>query len=429
MGGVARSVDFFTRDLRALNHDVLVVAPHFEGESNDEDHVLRVPAIQNFSGSDFSVRIRLPAKLEKTIKAFEPEIIHSHHPMLMGDTALRFSRKYGLPLVFTHHTMYEQYTHHVHLDTDTVRRFVIKLVTLYTGFCDRVVAPSRSIASILRSRGVQAPIATLPTGVDLMFFSEGDGSAFRRSHNIPEDAEVVGYLGRLAPEKNLVFLARAVADFVRSRHNAYFLVVGDGRSREEIAAVFEAAHAGDRLRIAGEAHGDMLRAAYHAMDVFAFASKTETQGMVLVEAMAAGLPVIALDAPGSREVVRHGANGLLLPESISFQGFTEGLETYFFHPATQKRWKLEARDTAGEFAREECARAMADLYAAVLEERSIRPAVHHDKYVALETLMKKLKIEWDLLAEKALAATQAIHSRKEKAPPGSETSSRPGQSR
>src|SRR5690606_36914192 len=132
---------------------------------------------------------------------------------------------------------------------------------------------------------------------------------------IPPDSLIVGHVGRLAPEKNLSYLAEGVALFLQREAAARFLVVGDGPWRKELKDVFARHGVADRLLLAGKRTGRTLREAYRAMDVFAFASLSETQGMVLAEAMAAGVPVVALNASGVREMVRDGSNGFLLPSS------------------------------------------------------------------------------------------------------------------
>src|SRR5207302_412824 len=121
-----------------------------------------------------------------------------------------------VPLVFTHHTMYEQYTHYLPAATETVKNFAVHLPTGYANLCDHVIAPSPSIAAILRERGVETPISSIPTGIDPNLFAQGDGAAARRKYGIPEGAFVIGHVGRLALEKNLVFLAHAVAALVHS---------------------------------------------------------------------------------------------------------------------------------------------------------------------------------------------------------------------
>ncbi|MGA6927491.1 MAG: glycosyltransferase, partial [Desulfosarcina sp.] len=126
VGGVARSVSFFAEDLRKVGHRVLIVAPTYPGcETHDrsEPEIFRVPAIQKFNGSDFSVRIPSPFLVDEQVDEFKPDIIHSHHPYLLGDAALRAARRRNLPLIFTHHTLYEEYAHYVAKNPENMRRF------------------------------------------------------------------------------------------------------------------------------------------------------------------------------------------------------------------------------------------------------------------------------------------------------------------
>jgi len=135
VGGVARSVQSYCDAFRQLGHKVLVIAPHFEGAPEHEPDVLRFPAIEHFHGSDFSVPLPAPVGLQSRLDDFAPDIVHSHHPFLLGDTALRAAAKRQLPMVFTHHTMYERYTHYLPIDSERVRRFAIELAV---GYCNPV---------------------------------------------------------------------------------------------------------------------------------------------------------------------------------------------------------------------------------------------------------------------------------------------------
>lgn len=217
VGGVSRSVTAFSEELRKMGHRVVVVAPEFENMPESECDVIRIPAIQHFNGSDFALVLPIPGYLSTHLERFKPDIVHSHHPHLLGGAAVRIAGRFDCPLVFTYHTMYEHYLHYVPTEAKRLRRFVINLVTGYCDLCDHVIAPSRSVVEILRERGVETPIDVVPTGVDIERFKEGDGCAFRRSHRIPENAFVAGYVGRLAPEKNLSFLAEAVREMAQAK--------------------------------------------------------------------------------------------------------------------------------------------------------------------------------------------------------------------
>jgi len=408
VGGVARSVEAFGREYRRRGHRVVIVAPQFPGAEADEPDVIRVPAIQNFNGSDFSVRLPIPGLVTASLADFHPDLVHSHHPFLLGDTALRIAALRNVPLVFTHHTMYERYTHYVPGDSPAMARFAMLLATGYANLCDRVFAPSQSVAAVLRERGVLVPIDVVPTGVQTRLFAEGDGSALRRRLGIGPETFVIGHVGRLAPEKNLGFLAQAVARLLKQQPAMHFLVVGAGPSEEQIRAVFRRWRLADRLHLAGPQSGQSLVDAYHAMDVFAFASQTETQGMVLTEAMAAGVPVVAVDAPGAREVVVDGHNGRLLP-SENVRQFAAALE-WVARLAPHHRQLLcdQARQTAEAFSMPACAAKALEAYAAALRTEVRQKTTEHSVW---ESALRWIEGEWELWSNVARAATGAIRQR------------------
>lgn len=412
VGGVARSVAFFAQDLRKRGHKVLVVSPTFpsDQEQPDQDeNVLRVPAIQNFKGSDFSVIIPLPFIISKKINEFQPQIIHSHHPYLLGDAALRAAYRRKLPLVFTHHTLYEKYTHYVPMDSDVMKRLAVLLSTRYADLCSQIVAPSRSIARLIEHRGVETPVEVIPTGVDTDYFHSGDSKKFRSYHNIPDHARVIGHLGRLAPEKNLEYLGQAIVQALKKMSpETFFLVVGKGPSEEPLRRTFKDNNLEDRLIMAGKQSGPGLSGAYKAMDVFVFSSTSETQGMVLVEAMAAGKPVIALDASGVREVVTDHHNGRLLPENTSFQEFSKAVIEFFNRPEHDRSWEKAALNTAREFSRDRCADRLIRLYESLLSRQPASRYSEEEMSDTWDKLLTSLKTEWTMLSERAKVIRHAV---------------------
>lgn len=400
VGGVSRSVAGFTQAFRGEGHRVLVVAPTFPDQPVDEEDVVRLPAIQQFYGSEFSVGLPVPGTLLPTLERFRPDIIHAHHPFLLGDTALRSAAHFNVPAVFTHHTMYEQYTHYLPGDSPAMRQFAASLATEFANLCDHVIAPSESVAAILRSRGVTAPITAIATGIDLGRFTTGDGRRGRAAYGIPPEARVVGHVGRLAEEKNLGFLARAMAAVLRTQPDGWFLVVGSGPAEAEIRTACEAAGVVDRLRLAGRLDNQELADAYAAMDLFAFASLSETQGLVLAEAMAAGAPVVAIDAPGARDVVVDGVNGQLLVEPDE-TAFATAVEEMLRLPSGRRdHVRREARATAESLAMPVCAGRVLKLYEGLLG-RGHRGATHDPSLWA--AALRRLDEEWNLLASKSAA--------------------------
>jgi len=403
VGGVARSVAAFSRCYRERGHEVLVVAPEFPGAPDHEPDVVRIPAIQNFNGSDFSVVLPVPLNLERAVREFEPDLVHAHHPFLVGSAALRLASWQSCPLVFTHHTMYEDYTHYVPGDSEAIKRFVVQLSTSYANLCDQVFAPSSSVAEVLAERGVTSPLAVVPTGVTTAGFTGGDRNRIRAWLGIPADAPVVGHLGRLAPEKNLGFLADAVVRLLAARPEAHCLVVGAGPSATDIARIGHAAGVAGRLHFAGQLSGQDLVDAYHAMDVFAFASLTETQGTVLVEAMAAGLPVVALDAPGAREVVEDGTNGRLLAEQDADAFASAVADCLDADEARRERQRTALADTARRFDMQTCADHALGIY----QQLEAREGLDEREHDAWYRSLRRIRTEWEWLKGVAQAASAA----------------------
>lgn len=405
VGGVARSVEAFREEYRKRGHRVLVVAPEFHEMPPHEEEVVRIPAIRQFNASDFSVALPLHPRLSERLDAFRPDIVHSQHPFLLGMTALRIARFRELPLVFTHHTLYEQYTHYVPGDSPAMKRFVMELATRYANLSDQVFAPSESLRALLQERGVTTPINVVPTGVNLEHFAHGDGGAFRRRMGIPEEAFVVGHLGRLAPEKNLEFLALALADHARRDPAAHFLIVGTGPAEGTMREILAHAGAEGRLHIVGILQQQALADALHAMDLFAFASTSETQGMVLTEAMAAGLPVVALDASGAREVVRDGRNGRLLTEATP-EAFSDALHWVAeLAPERVAELRKAALATAEAFSMSHSADKALASYAAV-KETFPTGASEDDR--DWEDVFHWVKTEWAILKSVVGAGDTAL---------------------
>ncbi len=417
VGGVAKSVHTFSEEYRRMGHETLVVAPEFPSKDGaavvEEKDVVRVPALQQFNGSDFSVRLPVAGFFNDAIDAFEADIIHSHHPFLLGDTAVRIAAGKHVPIIFTHHTLYEDYTHYVPGDSPGLKQFAVELSTCFANLCDGVIAPSESIAELIKARGVKTPIKVIPTGIDIKGFSSGDGKAFRKANKIPPGAFVVGHLGRLAPEKNLAYLCRAVFRFLKKEPKAVFLLVGGGSAEKELRAIFRKQKLLSRLVMPGKKSGQELFDAYAAMDVFAFSSFSETQGMVIAEAMAAGLPVVALNASGVREVVRNGKNGFMLDAKASEEEFAACLGKIKADRKLREQLVDGAKRTARKFSKEQSAKKALEFYEEIRTQT--RPQHREERESTWASLMKRIEIEWRLISDKAECAINALVTDEKKA--------------
>ena len=170
VGGVARSVAEFAEQYQKLGHRVLIVCPTFEGCQPSEG-VVRVPALEHVRHSDFSFPLPIPVGVHRRINEFQPDVVHSHHPFLLGDTALRVGSELGIPVVFTHHTQYQKYTHYFASDKSAMaRRFINELDIGYCNLCDAVIAPSQAVADDLQERKIETRVEVqIETQIEMQF--------------------------------------------------------------------------------------------------------------------------------------------------------------------------------------------------------------------------------------------------------------------
>lgn len=401
VGGVANSVAGLVEGLRELGHKALVVAPVFPGASEDENQVIRIPALQQFGGSDFSLPIPASRPLAEQLDDFAPDIVHSHHPFLLGGTALRVAAERDLPVIYTYHTHYEQYGHYVVQSSEVMKRLALNLSLGYCELCDAVIAPSESTAAFLADHNVNANIVVIPSGVNTSQFETGDATGLRREIGIPEDAFVVGHVGRLAPEKNLEYLSHALIRFLGTDSGAHALIAGDGTMMAPMRDTIESAGLSGRVHLVGVVTGERLASVYAAMNVFAFSSLSETQGLVLAEAMASGTPVVALDASGSREVIEDGKNGRLLPGDAPIRQFAACLSWMAgLSIAEIQEMQKNARQTSKQYSRDRTVQRTLKLYRSLLSKKPVRSPVEKSAWSAAKRSLAK---EWKILGNVAHA--------------------------
>jgi glycosyltransferase involved in cell wall biosynthesis len=359
ISGIARSIQCFTDQYRDKGHTVCVIAPsNLTGDPYTDDHnTIRIPAFENIGGSSFCLP-SLSAKSKKSIlqtsALFFPDIVHAHQPFLLGDLARLISEKLKVPLLYTQHCLYENFNHLLQNNQRT-EFFLKDISTQYANLCDAVIAPSESIRQIMLQRGVQTPVNTLPNGTDIQKFARGNKNYWRNKLGIQETDFVIGHVGRLSPEKNLPLLATCMKWFLPKSSRSHFLLVGDGPSE---AAIRETLANTPRAHLVGSRSGQELIDAYHAMDVFAFPSLIDVGPLVLAEAMAAGVPVAAFNAQGSKDIVQDGVNGRLV-EPNNIKEFGKAIAWCL---RNKKTLQPAIKQTARRFGQEICADRVLALY-------------------------------------------------------------------
>ncbi len=347
-GGVTVSVETLRRGLEARGHEPWVLAPRFPGATEVAPRTLRYPSIPAATYPQFPLAIPYSRRLARRVRALAFDVFHAHHPFLLGPAARRLARRQGRPLVFTYHTRYDKYAHYVPLRRDLVEAAARLLSTRFAARADAIIAPSAVLRDELRARGVGVPIAVVPTGVDLARFSPGDRTAARRACALEDGGLVVLYVGRLDREKSVDRVLAAFARIAGTLAQARLVLVGQGTQADDLRRMASGLQAAARVTFAGVCAHEALPAYYRAADLFLFASETETQGLVLAEAAACGLPAVAVNAPGCAEVVHDGDTGVLTKGDPS--ALAEAAIGLLVDPARRATMAARARELAeGEF--------------------------------------------------------------------------------
>jgi 1,2-diacylglycerol 3-alpha-glucosyltransferase len=315
-GGVTTAVETLRQGLEELGHEAWVFAPESSVPQDDPAFVFRYPSVPAPTYPGFALPLPFSRRWSRAALELDLDVYHAQHPFLLGVTARRLARSQGRPLVFTYHTRYEKYAHYVPLPEPLVARIAVRLASRFADSADLVIAPSARIAESLADGGVRATIAIVPTGVPLELFRQGDRGAARRALGLDDNAPLCLYVGRLDREKSVERVIEAFGSIAQGVSGARLLLVGQGSHEAALRRLAAESPASSAIRFAGSVPREELPPYYQAADLFLFSSETETQGLVLAEAHACGLPAVAVRASGVDEVVRDGETGLLTKSDV-----------------------------------------------------------------------------------------------------------------
>lgn len=397
IGGVPISIERLAIGLEQLGHEVTVFAPTYK-EQEEESNCFRYGTLSdNFLGG-IVLPNPLDSRIEKEFKKRRYDVIHVHHPMLIGRTAIYLSQKYSIPLMFTYHTRYEQYLCYskgiqrlqngATRNTTTIDRIEKKLLYgiqeklvpaylhSFLKHCSHVIAPTAGMKDYLME-SCKYPceqIDVLPTGIENGNFevTEEQKRNIRRKYNA-ENIPLFLSVSRMANEKNVPFLLNSIALFKQKINKPFrVLIVGDGPQKAEYEETCKQLGIEEEVMFTGNVLNKEIPPYFSAADAFIFASKTETQGIVVLEAFAGSTPVIAVDATGISDLVEDGVNGFLCPEEIDI--FAQKLLDFIMNQSVADALSKGAEKTAKEFRQEAVALKAIQLYNGVIAKQ----------YVALE---------------------------------------------
>ncbi len=377
VNGVSTSIATFRADLSAAGVDTTLVVPQYAAAPAlaDDQEVIRVP-----SGGvprDPEDRRMLWRALQSTLQGLRGrrfDLVHIHTPFLAHYAGVGFARAAGIPAVETYHTFFEEYLHHYvpFLPRALGRRLARAVTRSQCAQVDAIVAPSQPMRDMLGAIGVRQPVQVIPTGLPADRFAPGEGARFRREHGLPEGRPLLLYVGRVAHEKNIGFLIDSFAEIRRARPDALLLIAGEGPARSALAA--QVAGLGLAREVVFVGYLDRERAladCYAAASVFVFASRTETQGLVLLEAMAQGCAVVSTAHLGTASILQAGCGARVAPDEPV--AFAQAVIDLLNDPERAARCGTQARAYAHGWASSLMAGRMRDFYADQLARAKIHP--------------------------------------------------------
>jgi glycosyltransferase involved in cell wall biosynthesis len=364
VNGVSTSIQIFRRDLAALGCESWLVAPSYPGARDAEPGVLRQPSrYLVFDPEDRMMigRAALAACLELRERV---DLVHIQTPFIAHRIGLKVARELGRKTLETYHTFFEEYLHHYLplIPRTLTRAFARGVSRRQCNSVNAVVAPSQQLAAVLAEYGITAPIAVIPTGLDLGDFSGGDGAKFRAQHGIAQRRPVMLLVGRVAHEKNIHFLAHVLAEVRKSVPDVLFVIAGEGPALPAVKrTVSSAGLDGNVLFVGYLDRRTALRDCYRAADVFVFASRTETQGLVLLESLALGVPVVSTAVLGTKEVLREARGAIVVAEEVA--EFSTAVTRVLTEPALRAALAKDARAfVEARWSSKEMARRLLELY-------------------------------------------------------------------
>jgi len=310
INGITNFVSQHKKVLEDQGHKVFVFTLGNLDYEDEELRVIRSPAIP-LSNTGYYINFNFSRTAWNKCKTMD--ILHANHPFITGRIAVRCSKRYGIPLVFTNHTRYDLYAHHYLpiLPAALTQIFLEAYLPSFTSQCDLVIAPSKGLYDVLRSYGVTSHIEIIPNGIDLEPFRNPRRRRSRAELGLPESAKVMIYVGRIAPEKNLTFLLRAFATVSKELPALYLLLVGDGPEVDNLRDQAQKSGVGEKVLFTGCVEYEDVPGYLSLADAFVTASVTEVHPLSVIEALAAGLPVLGIKSPGVGDTVVDGVNGFL----------------------------------------------------------------------------------------------------------------------
>lgn len=384
VNGVSTSVATYTESLRNLGHEVTLIAPRYPAGQGAEPGIFRVDSRGlPIDHEDRMMQFKAAVGLEHAARAWAPDVIHIQTPFVAHYAGLRLAERLARPTVESYHTYFEEYLqYYIPLVPRPALKLLARRLSARQGnSVDALIVPSRAMHDRLVRYGVSTRLEVIPTGLNPDRFRQGDRQRFRRWAGIDNHRPVLLYVGRVAHEKNIDFLLHIVARVCKSLPSVALVIAGEGPAERHLKRMTARLGITDNVIFVGYLDRERsLPDCYAAADVFVFSSRTETQGLVLLEAMAMGVPVVALAEMGTRDVLQEGKGVLIADDNRD--DFARKVHYLLLHKEARRDLGRRAREYAGSWSNLACTHRLVTVYDQLLDAQRRRASV--DSAPALE---------------------------------------------
>lgn len=365
--GVSTSIEGMMRSLEKRGHSVYIIAPKFPNYTDKRKKNIRLNSIKVTEDPEIRITTFTPEKKLMQVAQIDFDIIHGFAGGPTASLGLAIAKVKQIPFILTYNTRFNRYTHYLWKGKIIKPGFVEKATRIFANRCDTVVVPSLQMKKELSSFGVKKPMVILPNGVDTKSFHQTGKSFLRRKLGIPKNEKILLYVGRLGKEKSVDFLLKVLKLTQKEYPNTSLIIVGDGPEKKKLVNLSKRLGIDEKVYFTGFIETKDIPKVYQDIDCFVFASQTETQGMVILESLAAGVPVVVVKDNVFDGIVKHNSNGMISENNV--QDFAKNIECLLSHPTIQQKLAKEAVKTAQQFSLESSAEKFEQLYRQLIQQK------------------------------------------------------------
>jgi glycosyltransferase involved in cell wall biosynthesis len=366
LSGVVTSIKTFRQALTAAGHEVFIFAPRYAHYTDTDPNIQRFPALDLTSMVDLSYAWPYRRRMIEAARALKPDLVHSQHPSVMGDRAVDIARALKISLIATMHCKYDDYAR---VYTPVLRAFISgitrRTVGKFVRQCDHIIVPAPNVQEWMdHTYSPSIPVSIVPTPIDIDLFKRNKTNVIEKTFGVVREDAML-YVGRLSAEKNLDFLVRSLPYILEKRPSTRLILVGKGARRRHLYHLAKKLKVADALILAGTAPGEDIPRLVASAGVFVFSSVIETQALSMIEAMAVGTPVVALDSPATRDVLSDGG-GVLVPADE--KAFANEVVALMDDRKRQKALGEQARKNASQYSIPETLKKLLTVYQSVVKK-------------------------------------------------------------